>query len=617
MCGIAGIFSFQEQHQVTIHEMTEVLSHRGPDFGCVKTLHPFYFGHRRLSIIDLDARSHQPFFSSCKNFVIVFNGEIYNYAEIATELQLKEGIKFTTTSDTEVLIEGFAKWGMALIPKLRGMFAFVIADIRNNSIFICRDRAGKKPLFYLQDKEKFVFASEIKSILQYPGLKSHLIINKKAIKQFLHVGYIPEPYTIYEEIKKFPAGSYAVVKDSFEVNPIQYWNLPDFVSTKRKTPEVEAENKIENILHEAIKLRLVADVPVGSFLSGGIDSSIVTAIAAQYGKLKTFSIGFTHSKYNESHYAERVAKYLGTEHHSYLLKEEEAVSMIDVFLNHLDEPFADSSFIPTLLVSKLARQEVKVALTGDGGDELFLGYGAYTWANRLQYPFLVKAKPFYKNMLSSIDNPRFKRVANLFKDFKENQLRHFVFSQDQNFFTQFEIDALITKPSFKNFDITYCDSEFFYKLTEAEKQALFDFKNYLKDDLLVKVDRASMYHGLECRSPLLDNKLAEYVVNLPYALKVKNGETKYILKKVLYKYIPSSYFDRPKWGFSIPLEDWLSDKLFYLTDYLSEEKIEKVGLFDYSIVKQLLDNYLKGEKYLFNKIWLMIILQKFLLDNGK
>jgi asparagine synthase (glutamine-hydrolysing) len=504
---------------------------------------------------------------------------------------------------------------MALIPKLRGMFAFVIADLHRKTLFVCRDRVGKKPLFYFRDDDHFIFASEIKSLLHHPVIKNHLNIRKKSIHEFLQIGYIQEPATIYEEIYKFPAGCYATIRENFKVEPIQYWYLPDYVASKRVNSEERAIGQLDNLLHEAVQLRMVADVPIGTFLSGGIDSSLVTVIASQHAKMKSFSIGFENSKYNESNFGEAVAKKIDTEHTSFILKEHEVVSMIDVFFDHIDEPFADSSFLPTMLVSKLARQEVTVALTGDGGDELFLGYGAYRWANRLANPLIKLNRGILKNVLANSPSARFKRVSSMFTAQPQNENRYHIFSQEQYFFTDIEIKnkLLITANEFNR--LSFQDPKHFYKVSEAEKQALFDFEHYLKDDLLVKVDRASMYWGLECRSPLLDSKLAEFAVNLPYHLKIRGNENKYILKKILFNYLPKQLFNRPKWGFSIPLETWLKSDLSYLMEYLSEEKINKTKLFNYSYIQELIKRFYKGENYLYSRLWLIIILQKFLLNH--
>lgn len=617
MCGIAGIFTFENQDEAVILKMTDSLKHRGPDFGKTELNHPFYFGHRRLSIIDLDQRSNQPFYSKCGRYLIVFNGEIYNYKQIRNELIEKCSVTFKTTSDTEVLVEGFANWQMALIPKLRGMFAFVIADIHEKSLFVCRDRVGKKPLFYYNDDFHFIFASEIKSLLHHPIIKERLTINKKSIYEFLQIGYIQEPSTIYAEINKFPAGHYATVKNNFVIKPIQYWNLPDYVTSERINSEDKAVHQLDKLLHEAVQLRLVADVPVGTFLSGGIDSSLVNAIAAKYSKLKSFSIGFENTKYNESAFAEAVAKKIGTDHTNFTLKENEAIGMLEIFFSHMDEPFADSSFLPTLIVSKLARKEVTVALTGDGGDELFLGYGSYRWANRLAHPLIAANRGVLKSVLKAAPSVRLKRISRMFTDQPKDQIRYHIFSQEQYFFSNDEIEeGLLMQPNeFKR--LSFQDSTHFFNMQEAEKQALFDFEHYLKDDLLVKVDRASMYCGLECRSPLLDTKLAEYAVNLPYNLKIRGNDNKYILKKLLFNYLPKQLFDRPKWGFSIPLETWLKNDLSYLMKYLSEENIAKTKLLNYTYITKLVNRFYQGEDYLYNRIWLIIILQKFLIDHEK
>jgi asparagine synthase (glutamine-hydrolysing) len=610
MCGIAGVLSRSAVSREDIESMTQVLAHRGPD------AHGYYMrdgvalGHRRLSIIDLDARANQPFHSRNGRFVIVFNGEIYNYQSLAAEL-VSVGVSLRTTSDTEVLVEAFGVWGTGFVQKLRGMFALAIYDNLERRLYLYRDRVGKKPLYYASAEGAFVFASEIKSILKHPSAKP--IVSKKTISSFLQLGYIPQPNTFFQGIFKFPAGHYGIVTtEGHALFP--YWNVSHYLKTTRDITEANAVVQLKRLLNQSVKDRLVADVPVGVFLSGGIDSSIVAAVASQSVKLKTFSIGFKESKFDESIYAEKIARHLGCEHYRQVLTEQHAVGLIEKYLDHFDEPFADTSAVPTMLVSELARKEVKVALTGDGGDELFLGYGSYTWANRLASPVWKFFRPAIKSVMSAVPSPRWKRAAHLFEKTRSEKLRRHIFSQEQYFYSDYELrDQGFIAPDYY-FDWVYDDFRNLRILSEAERQALFDFQFYLRDDLLVKVDRSSMYYGLECRCPLLDHRLVEFAYNLPESFRKTNLTTKYLLRKVLYESVPESFFNRPKQGFSVPLAHWLKSDLNYLMDYLLPGQLEKVGVFNVSHVRNLVARFYSGEDYLYNRLWVAILTQRFLLQ---
>ncbi len=614
MCGITGFFSNVLPPAEVIKNMTDALAHRGPDANGYYQSNNVALGHRRLSIIDLDVRSNQPFSSQDGRYVIVYNGEIYNYRIIAKEL-VNAGVILRTTSDTEVLIEAFALWGMGFVHKLQGMFAFAIYDINKGELILFRDRAGKKPLYYFLSEKNFVFASEIKSLLKHPVVAPNLKIKKSTIGSFLHLGYIPQPHTFYEGVFKFPAGHYGIISRDYQLSVFPYWGISHYLKTSRKATESVAFGQLKNLLNESVTSRLVADVPVGIFLSGGIDSSLVAAVASKSAKLKTFSIGFKESKFDESVHAEKIAKYLGTDHYGYVLKENDAVEMVEKYLEHFDEPFADTSSIPTMLVSKCARQEVTVALTGDGGDELFLGYGSYTWAKRLANPLWATLRPAIKMLMSTVPSSRWKRAAHMFEKVSPEKMKSHIFSQEQYFFSNSEVENhVLRQPELYN-RFQFDDMPQLPFLSAAERQSLFDFQFYLKDDLLVKVDRAGMYYGLECRCPLLDHNLIEFAYNLPESLRKRNGTTKYLLKKVLFEMIPENYFERPKWGFSIPLAQWLRNELGYLMKYISEEALEKTGIFNPVYIKNLSERFYKGENYLYNRLWTVIIIQRFLMKN--
>ena len=612
MCGITGIFSITPPSREEIVNLTDTLVHRGPDAQGYYVNNQVAFGHRRLSIIDLDARANQPFYSQNGRYVMVFNGEIYNYKILTVELT-QAGISLRTTSDTEVLIESFALWGTGFVHKLKGMFAFVIHDVQLNRLYLYRDRVGKKPLYYFQSDRLFVFASEIKALLKHPEIKSNLKVKKSTVASFLQLGYIQQPQTFYENIFKFPAGHYGILSPDFRFSILPYWNVSHYLKTSHHITEQNALGQLKTLVDEAVTSRLMADVPLGIFLSGGIDSSLVTAVASKTTKLKTFSIGFKESKFDESVYAEQIAKHVGTDHHRYILNEHDAVGLVEQYLNHFDEPFADTSAIPTMLVSQCARKEVTVALTGDGGDELFLGYGSYTWADRLANPLWRTLRPAIQLAMSSMPSPRWKRASHLFEKVRPGKLRRHIFSQEQYLFSDSEIRDKALRDMDYYFDWPYDDFRYLSVLSEAERQALFDFQFYLRDDLLVKVDRASMYYGLECRCPLLDHSLVEFAVNLPESLRKRNLTSKYLLKKILFEMVPEKYFDRPKWGFSIPLAQWLKNDLSYLMDYLTVEQLERTGVFNAPYIRDLVDRFYKGEEYLYNRLWAVIIIQRFLI----
>jgi asparagine synthase (glutamine-hydrolysing) len=620
MCGIAGIISKKEIARNDIVEITHALSHRGPDSENIIMLadNRVAFGHTRLSIIDLSARANQPMQSADLRYTLIFNGEIYNFQTLRKEIELK-GIISKTTSDTEVILNAFQLWGDKMVSRLQGMFSIAIYDSMVRKVFLFRDRVGKKPLFYFQNHEHFMFASEIKSFLKHPALQSHLEVDKEAIHEFMHLGYIPEPKTIYRSIRKFPAGFVGEVHDNLSQNFYPYWNIDDCIDGRSLAHAdlADTKNQLGTLLHKAVQKRLISDVPLGTFLSGGTDSSLITAIASKNVSkpLKTFNIGFKESKFDEHVYASRVAKHLNTDHHEYILSETEAASILEKYLFHLDEPFADTSAIPTMLVSELARKEVTVALTGDGGDELFLGYGTYTWANRLKNPAFKAMQTLLASSLN-FGNARLKRVSRLLRKVPKSQLRSHIFSQEQYFFSAEEIRESLASP-FSYQPFRYVDpAKETALLTEAGKQSLFDLKYYLKDDLLVKVDRASMYYGLECRCPLLDEELVQFALNINERFKVKRGTNKWLLKEILKTYLPDDLVNRQKWGFSIPLSRWLKNEFRYLIDEnLNQQAVEEIGVIKYDFVKKLLDSFMAGEDYLYNRIWILVVLHKWLRRN--
>lgn len=597
--------------------MTNAIAHRGPDAEGYFTDECIGLGHRRLSIIDLSNAANQPMHSACNRYVMVYNGEVYNYKEIALELKkLKPTLNLQTTSDTEVILEAFVCYGETFVNKLNGMFAIAIYDKENKELFLYRDRMGIKPIYYYWEEGNFIFASELKAFKKLKG-QLNFNINRDAINEFLHLGYIPEPHSIYQQIKKFPSGSYFKIKNK-ELCISHYWKIEDKIQPKTENDLDTAKQTLNDLIESSVKYRMVSDVPFGTFLSGGIDSSLVTAVAQKLSNtpINTFSIGFKESKYNEAGFAKNVAKHLKTEHHEFIVSEKEAIELVHTLPDIYDEPYADSSAIPTLMVSELARKQVKMTLSGDGGDELFMGYGAYQWAKRLSNPFI---KPFKKTIASGLSVYRHdhKKAIELLRYPEEASRKSHIFSQEQAMFTRQEIKTLVEPEYYSEIKLNENYADLNRSLLPEEEQALFDLNYYLKDDLLVKVDRASMHYSLETRVPLLDYRIVEFALNLSPELKFKKGESKYLLKQVLYDNVPQDFFNRPKQGFSIPLVHWLKNDLKFLIDtYLSEDIIKKHSIVNYGSVQHLKTQFLeKNLDYLYNRIWLLIVLHQWLEKN--
>jgi asparagine synthase (glutamine-hydrolysing) len=616
MCGITGFFSSKQAFSETpLRLMCTAIKHRGPDAD------GFYFdgicglGHSRLSIIDLSEVANQPMFSANERYVMIYNGEVYNYGELAKQIE----VPLKTHSDSEVILELFSKLNLRAIYQFNGMFAIAIYDRELQELYLIRDRIGVKPIYYFWDEQNFAFASELKALRELPHISKEL--NHTAVSAFLHLGYVPAPHSIYKHIYKMAAGSWLKINKE-GLTSGKYWDLREKIydtATQGKLSllnrEVEAKSQLKKLLHSSVNYRLISDVPLGVFLSGGIDSSTVTAIATQESntQVKTFSIGFTESKFNEAAHAQAVAKALNTNHHEFMVSVKEAQAWIPHLLDIYDEPFADSSAIPTLLVSKLARQHVTVVLGGDGGDELFLGYGMYQWANRLSQTLWRNVRRPVSQSLGLLSGNKYQKAKSLFAYPNRQELAGHIFSQEQHLFSRREIDRLLVyqMPNF-----TYPSFKLKRDLNAMEQQALFDLEYYLPDDLLVKVDRATMRFGLEGRFPLLDFRVIEFAINLHPDLKYHKGESKYLLKQVLYDYLPAKMFDRHKQGFAIPLIDWLRTDLKYLLDeYLNPAVINHFGLVKYEAVKVMKEKFLKGNSYYYNRLWSLIVLHQFLKQN--
>ncbi|MFN8297723.1 MAG: asparagine synthase (glutamine-hydrolyzing) [Chitinophagales bacterium] len=616
MCGITGYYTINKSiNGDDLERMTTSLSHRGPDAA------GYFFsenqttglGHRRLSIIDLSNAANQPMHSQNGRYTIVFNGEVYNFAEVREKL----GILPRTSSDTEIILEAFALKGAAAVQLFNGMFALAIYDQQMDTLHLFRDRLGVKPLYYYHNRGNFVFGSEMKALLQAPVVKNDVAVYKPAVHTFLYAGYVPEPYTIYDNIKRLPAGTYATLNGG-ELTITAYWKPEEKIEPRPLTDFQEAKKTLRGLLETSVAYRMISDVPFGTFLSGGIDSSTVTALAQHISPkpVKTFSIGFKEAKHNESEFARQVANHLKTEHYEFTVTEQDALELIDKMTTAYDEPYADSSALPTMLVSRLARKHVTMTLSGDGGDELFMGYGAYNWASRMSNPLLRLLRGPIALAMQPWGN-RYKRVAGLINYTSEERIKSHIFSQEQYFFSEAELQRILKKDYVQPVLFNEHFEGLKRNLTPAEEQALFDLKHYLKDDLLVKVDVASMQYSLEARTPFLDYRVVEFALNLAPELKQRAGSTKYLLKEVLYEFVPRELFERPKWGFSIPLDKWLRTDLHYLIDqYLSNEVIEKHGVAQPNIVRKLIYDFEGGQNHLYNRIWVLVLLHKWLEEAG-
>lgn len=621
MCGIAGFCDFNKKSdKQTLIKMTDVLHHRGPD----DSGYSFYenkdanigLGHRRLSILDLSAHGHQPM--AYEKFEIVYNGEVYNFVEIAKELE-SFGYIFESHCDTEVILKAYHKWGIKAVDKFIGMFAITIYDKENEKLIFIRDRAGVKPLNYYFKDGLFMFASELKSF--HENLRFEKEINNDSLALYFQFGYILEPHSIFKNTYKLKAGYYAELNlATKEFKELKYWDVIDLYNApKLDISFEEAKIETEKLLKSACEYRMVADVPVGMFLSGGYDSSAVTAILQKdrTEKLKTFSIGFYEDKYNEAHCAKEVAKYLGTDHTEYYCTQKDAQELLPLMPEIWDEPFGDSSNIPTTLVSRLARKDVTVSLSADGGDEIFGGYDKYT--QTLKYFNKVSKVPMKDLLVSSLNmiNPESIPLLNKTYNFagRYEKIKNFLKAKDEinmmnavvSYFHPSDVERLLNRKE-QHIITSFDDLAKLSKDNDAiDKLMAIDYKTYQFDDILVKVDRATMSVGLEGREPLLDHRIIEFVAKLPSEYKIKNGNKKYILKSIVHDYIPREMMDRPKMGFGIPLNEWFGDELKkFVLEYLDSEKIAKTGLLNVSDVERLKKQWLQNSSFSANRIWLIL-----------
>ena len=628
MCGIAGFIDFNKKSSYKdLKNMTDVLYHRGPD----DSGYSFYslsgcnigLGHRRLSILDLSSHGHQPM--KFDNLEVIYNGEVYNFKEIRVELE-KYGYSFESNSDTEVILKAYHKWGIKSVHKFNGMFAIAIYDKQKKDLILIRDRAGVKPLYYYYDNGLFMFASELKSFHEVEDFKKSKVINKSSLKEYLQYGYILAPKSIFKNTYKLMQGHYLKLNiNNSEFKIKKYWDIVDIYNKpKLNVSFQEAKEHTHDLLKTACNYRMVSDVPVGVFLSGGYDSAGVTAILQKNmtQKLKTFSIGFEEEKYNEAHHAKSIASYLGTDHTEYYCTQKDALEIIPTLSDIYDEPFADNSTISTILVSKLAKKDVTVSLSADGGDELFGGYNKYLQSIKF-YEKMNKIPNIAKKVLFKILNsinpykiPYFKnkqyfalRYDKLKNYLKFNNVNDFM--KYYQYFIQPEYINEILLDNHIEFSNNFNLFEEISDINDSiNKMLAVDYTTYMVDDILTKVDRATMSVSLEGREPLLDFNLIEYVARLPSEYKINNGDTKYIFKNIVHDYIPKDMMDRPKMGFSVPITEWFRDELKdIMLDYLNEDFLKEQKLFNVHNIIKMRDDYFNGRIEYANRLWMILVFQ--------
>lgn len=616
MCGIAGMVQTHGDSAVdhaAVHRMCEAIVHRGPDDEGIFVKDGVGLGMRRLSIIDL-AGGHQPVFNEDKTVWIVFNGEIYNFPELRGELE-KRGHRFYTHTDTEVIVHLYEDLGADCVKKLRGMFAFALYDERCGKLLMARDRLGKKPLHYALAGDRLLFGSEIKSILAVaPELAS---VNHEALLQYMYFGYVPDPITAFLRIQKLPPG-HLLEFEAGEVHVRQYWDLPEY-GTHQPRSEEECLEELEWRLAEAVRIRLISDVPLGALLSGGTDSSTVVGLMARASSnpVKTFSIGFSHDDFNEAHYARIVAKHFGTEHHELVL-EPNVLETVETLTSSLEEPFGDSSMLPTYYVSCMARKHVTVALSGDGGDELFAGYDRYGIHLRRQIferipPSIwgLYRKHVYPMLPQGMRGRKFSYNVSL--PWRERYV------DGISFVPSFERDMPLLSSEFRDVLRTAGNPENvmyrYFDLAPAKdpvSQMLYvDTKTYMVADILTKVDRMSMATSLEVRVPMLDHLFVEWVTGLPTEWKLRGGRQKYILRKLAERVgVPREALDRPKQGFALPLVHWIRNELkeLILTVLLEPRTLQR-GYFQPEGIKRLLDEHFRERRDHSGRIWRLLIFE--------
>lgn len=608
MCGICGYVGKKLIPEKTLVEMNDTMYHRGPNDSGIwekqKAEYGVGFAQRRLAILDLSELGHQPMVSSDGKVVITYNGEVYNFIQLRDELK-RLGYQFKSNCDTEIIIAAYQQWDCDCFAKLNGMFAIAIYDEEKDCVVLARDRVGKKPLYYYKKESDFVFASELKPIMKYPFFSKD--INYNVIGQYMCNKCISSPDTIFRNTYKMKPGSYLIYRNG-EIQTYQYWDLIKIHQNIKKSIDNldEAKNQLKELLRDSVSKRLMADVPVGTFLSGGIDSTLITAVAQEVSDcpVDSFTIGFYDEERNEAPYAAEIAKHLGTNHHEMYMKEEQILQMLQQLPTYYDEPFSDSSQLPSMLVSKMASENVTVALSGDGGDELFCGYKMYDWtwiAQHFDFLGTMESKmPWNKAILGHLPT----------------EFRAFIQNRNKEWKCQLYIDVMIEEAKkILLSDVTNvkfdCEKEILTSNWQ-ERRMVLDMVTYLPDDILTKMDRASMKYSLEVRCPLLDYRIPEWSFQVSHDLKYHHFEKKYLLKELTYEYVPKELLDRPKKGFGVPLRKWLRTVLKQEILCLSEPaKLKKQGIFNPEGIAELITKQEKSDKIVYSSLlWSFYVFQK-------
>ena len=622
MCGITGFWDLKKIYRSQdlkniINKMKDSLQSRGPDDKntWIDKKNNLCLGHTRLSIIEPSILGRQPMISNNKRFVIIYNGEIYNFLDLKKQLQ-KKNIVFKSNCDTEILLESCSYWGVEkTLLKISGMFAFVLWDKKLMKLYLARDKFGIKPLYYSLQNNLFLFGSQTKSFFKHPKWRKEICIN--TLGYYFRYGYIPSNKSVYKNSLQIVPGHYLILEASGKIQKKCYWNLKKNINENK----IINSNDIERMLESSVKDHMVSDVPIGSFLSGGIDSSLITALMQKNSvkPIKTFSIGFEEKSLDESQYAASVAKHLGTVHHQVIFNNNDIINLITKINTIYDEPFADSSQLPTVLLSRITRKKVKVALSGDGGDEFFGGYNRYNWAKKIK--LFYKLPKYFRELISNSMKcvtpntwnqifyhlPYFKKLSfagdKVYKLSNVLNLKSFsdVYSNLISQWQQEDI-PLLKKTSFINKNLFDKDIS---SLDVVKQMQITDILTYLPGDILTKVDRASMAYGLEVRVPFLNNELIENI----WSIKDKDKKNKSLLKKILYNYVPKKLVSRPKMGFSIPLEKWLKGPLKEWADDLLQEKKLKEGYLDSKRIRDKWHEHLSGKRNWQYPLWTVLVYQ--------
>ncbi|AMG74731.1 asparagine synthase (glutamine-hydrolyzing) [Sphingopyxis granuli] len=642
MCGFAGFLDRAgfANGEAILQRMSDTIVHRGPDSegSWIDAEAGIALAHRRLAIIDVTAAGHQPMVSPDGRYVFTYNGEVYNHLDLRAELEAEQGaISWRGHSDTETMLHGFSAWGIVeTLRRANGMFAFALWDRKTRRLFLARDRMGEKPLYYGVQGGTLLFGSELKALRQHPDWRGE--IDRDALTLFLRHNYVPGPYSIFQGIRKLPPAHYLEVgpEDVRPGEPVAFWDIAERAQEGRAnrfsgSPE-EAVDELERLLSDAVGIRMMADVPLGAFLSGGYDSSTVVALMQRQSArpIKTFSIGFSEAEYDEAHHAKRVAEHLGTDHSELYVTPADALAEIPGLPHHWDEPFADSSQIPTMLVSRLARHKVTVSLSGDGGDELFCGYNRYAqgydiWRHLAVMPRGLRkfaAEALRKTPARAIDatmklaparirnmavGDRLLKLADVIDtdradDFYRSLVSHA--KRPADLVLGGREPATLLSTSDPNWPV---DGDF------RERMMYLDMRTYLPDDILVKVDRASMAVSLESRVPMLDHRVVEFALALPLSCKLRHGQAKWPLRQLLHRYVPRAMMERPKMGFGVPIDHWLRGPLRdWADDLLAPDRLKRDGFFDVDSIVGLWSDTRSGRRRLHYHVWDILMFQAWL-----